>query len=211
MDCSEKLTVAVVSAVTLTVASYIFIYLYMVYQGFKSPSANTPIQMPAWMDYIKAPAFLSQIKSPVAAGMSSTAQEGTTPEGEYATIVWNGNKKKCWDIDRQGTKNGSRLQIFDCNGKANQQFMYSSDTGELRAKQSNKCITVPGNKQGNGNQLTISDCKSLPEQKWDRLGSTFQLLDTDKCIDLVAGNTKNGSKVAIYDCGDNAPHQSWYH
>ncbi len=206
MQCSEKLTLAVVSACLLAVVFYVGLYLYMVYRGYRSPAAQSPVPMPGWMEYIQPPSWMQTIKSPGVAG----DDPGSTEDGVYAQIMYNKNLKKCFDMT--GTKNGSKLQVFDCNKGAGQLFTYDSDTMLIKNKGSNRCIHLPKGDQKNGNQLDIYDCdQNDGNMKWERVGSQFQLADTTKCLDLDRGKTDNRNKIQIYDCVDNGATQSWRH
>jgi hypothetical protein len=61
------------------------------------------------------------------------------------------------DILNAGTTNGSLLQLYDCNGRPNQQWAIESG-GEIVNPASGRCLTDPGNSTTDYTQIEIYDC-----------------------------------------------------
>ena len=72
---------------------------------------------------------------------------------------------KCLDVYAAGTANGTKVDLYDCNGTGSQVFVPQSN-GSLLNPQSNKCLDVPGATTASGTQVQIYDCNGTNAQKW---------------------------------------------
>ncbi|WP_218011161.1 ThuA domain-containing protein [Herbidospora mongoliensis] len=106
---------------------------------------------------------------------------------------------RCLDISGASQSNGAVVQIWDCNGRTNQQWATTS-ASELRVY-GNKCLDVSGAGTANGTAVSIWDCNGQNNQKW-RLNSdgTITAIGANKCLDVVGSGTANGSRLHIYTC-----------
>ena len=66
-------------------------------------------------------------------------------------------------LDAAGTGNGSAVQIYACNGQANQQWNVNSN-GTISNVQSGRCLDVWGT--GNGQQVQLYDCHGQANQRF---------------------------------------------
>ena len=82
--------------------------------------------------------------------------------GGAGTLRING---KCLDILDRGTANGTKVQLFTCNGGANQQWLIDGSAGQLFNPVSGRCLADPGGTK-NGVQLQIGNCTGKPDQAW---------------------------------------------
>jgi len=57
------------------------------------------------------------------------------------------------------------VQLWDCNGGANQVWRPQAD-GTLRNPLSNKCLDAPGRSSADGTPLQIWDCNGGTNQQW---------------------------------------------
>ncbi|MEN3541425.1 ricin-type beta-trefoil lectin domain protein, partial [Microbispora sp. ZYX-F-249] len=75
------------------------------------------------------------------------------------------------------------MNIWDCNGQANQQWT-STSAGELRVY-GNKCLDVNGGGTADGTAVIIWDCNGQNNQKW-RFNSdgTITAVGANKCLDV---------------------------
>ncbi len=202
MNCQEKLVAAVSLAMTCTVAFYIVLYIYLIYRGLQSPAAKSQPDIPSWLN-VSTPTFLKS-KGPKGGGF------GTDPF--WGPISLSDRTNKCWDVvgGPKSKKNGSNIQIADCNKAANQSFFYDADKEQIRVQNSNYCVDLPKNVQKNGQQLDIWECNNGANQKWVQSSDNFQLDGTDFCIDLTNNNANKGTKLQLYECNNSAG-QSWAH
>ncbi|CAM5573920.1 Endo-1,4-beta-xylanase A [Streptomyces griseoloalbus] len=112
---------------------------------------------------------------------------------------------RCLDVPNASTTDGTAVQLYDCNGRTNQQWELTS-SGELRVY-GNKCLDAAGT--ANGAKVQIYSCWGGDNQKW-RLNSdgTVVGVQSGRCLDAVGAGTANGTQVQIYTCsgGNN---QRW--
>jgi hypothetical protein len=57
---------------------------------------------------------------------------------------------KCLDATGQGTANGTVVDIWTCDGGANQKWARASTAGILKGLASGKCVDLPAANQANG-------------------------------------------------------------
>ena len=73
---------------------------------------------------------------------------------------------KCLDVSGGGTANGTKVQLWACNGGGNQNWAAQSD-GTLRNPQSGKCLDVSGNNSADGTVVHLWTCiAGAANQKW---------------------------------------------
>jgi hypothetical protein len=112
---------------------------------------------------------------------------------------------KCMDVNTGSTTNGTKVQVWDCNTTAAQQWSMQSD-GSIRNQ--GKCLDLY-NGFGNGALLEIWDCNGGSNQKWQS-GSNNSLVNptSGRCIDLPNWNTTNGTQLDVWDCNGGG-NQRW--
>jgi poly(3-hydroxybutyrate) depolymerase len=71
---------------------------------------------------------------------------------------------KCLDITGASYGNGTPIELWDCNGGANQQWHASN--GALVNPASGKCLDDPGSNTANGTQLDLQACTGGTNQQW---------------------------------------------
>jgi len=81
------------------------------------------------------------------------------------------NSPKCLDITGGpgATGNGTLVQLWDCNGWANQTWVAQSDANgrvHLVNPNSGRCLDDPSSSMTNGTQLQIWDCNNSSAQSW---------------------------------------------
>ena len=74
---------------------------------------------------------------------------------------------KCLDVPGHATTAGTRVEIWDCNGGANQQWTLNSD-GTVVGRESGLCLDVTGTATANGTAVEIWTCNGKSNQKWSR-------------------------------------------
>ncbi|MET8577723.1 ricin-type beta-trefoil lectin domain protein, partial [Streptomyces sp. NPDC005012] len=112
---------------------------------------------------------------------------------------------RCLDVPSSSTTDGTQIQLWDCNGAANQQWSHTS-TGELRVY-GNKCLDAAGT--GNGAKVQIYSCWGGDNQKW-RLNSNGSItgVQSGLCLDATGTGTANGTKIQLYSCSGGS-NQRW--
>ena len=74
---------------------------------------------------------------------------------------------KCLDAAGRGPTNGTKVQIWTCNGGSNQ--VWQPYNGGYRNPASGRCLDVPGSSTADGTQLQLWDCNGGSNQKWTSL------------------------------------------
>jgi hypothetical protein len=114
---------------------------------------------------------------------------------------------RCLDVPGQATTNGTLLQIYDCNGGANQQWNYLSN-GELQVY-GNKCLDVPGHATAAGTRADIWDCNGGTNQQWNlNSDGTVVGRESGLCLDVIGAGTANATAVDIWTCNGGS-NQKW--
>jgi alpha-tubulin suppressor-like RCC1 family protein len=142
-----------------------------------------------------------------ATGDNDNGQLGT------ASPIISGSSK-CIDNPSNGSTNGTRIQIYDCND-TNAQMLEWAQNGSLVFRPTpatTKCLDNANNNQANGNPIQLYDCNGSPAQMWrmDNNGKIV-LQGTNKCIDNPGNASANGTRLQLYDCNASAtfPNQTW--
>ncbi|MEQ9559397.1 MAG: ricin-type beta-trefoil lectin domain protein [Rhodospirillales bacterium] len=75
---------------------------------------------------------------------------------------------KCMDIAGESTRAGAQIILWNCHGKANQKWQFSS-RDELVSGLAGQCADVPGGRLVPGNGLQTWECNRTVAQKWKKL------------------------------------------
>ncbi|AOC52591.1 putative secreted hydrolase [Microcystis aeruginosa NIES-2481] len=72
---------------------------------------------------------------------------------------------KCLDIHAPDMRNnGSRVQVWDCNGQPQQQWSFS---GNALVNAGGKCLDIHApDMRNNGSRVQVWDCNGQPQQQW---------------------------------------------
>jgi hypothetical protein len=111
---------------------------------------------------------------------------------------------KCLNIVNNGTTNGSKLQLWGCNGGANEQWEITGGFGQLYNPVSGKCVDDPYSSKTNGTQLDIWSCNDEPWQAWLAPASPFDSAISGRCMDDSGNSSKNGAAVISETCNGSA-------
>jgi hypothetical protein len=129
---------------------------------------------------------------------TTTAGEvGNAGTSQLGTIDIHG---KCLNIVNNGTANGAKIQLYTCNGGANELWEIAGGYAELYNPASGKCLEDPSNSTKNGTQLDIWSCNDQPWQGWVLPGSPFESAVAGKCINDSGNSSSNGAAIVSYTC-----------
>jgi alpha-galactosidase len=131
-----------------------------------------------------------------------------TPTSTQGTEVLRGvGSNRCLDVPGAATTNGTLLQIWDCNGGANQQWT-SLSNGELQVY-GDKCLDVPNHATAAGTRVEIWDCNGGANQQWTlNSNGTVVGIESGLCLDVTGAGTANGTAVEIWTCSGGS-NQQW--
>ncbi|GAA2393426.1 ricin-type beta-trefoil lectin domain protein [Dactylosporangium salmoneum] len=130
----------------------------------------------------------------------------TTPPPGGTNALRGTESGRCIDIPSANPVDGARLQVYDCNGTAAQQWTLGTD-GTVRAL--GKCMDVAAAGTANGTAVQLYTCNGTNAQKFT-LSAAGDLVNTNanKCVDVAGHGTANGSQLQIWDCTGGA-NQKW--
>jgi beta-glucanase (GH16 family) len=112
---------------------------------------------------------------------------------------------KCVDVSGADNTNGTRIQLWTCNGTNAQQWSLQSD-GTIHAL--GKCMDVSGAGTANGTRVQIWDCNGTVAQVWNRVGTQLVNPHSGRCLDATGVSSADGTPLQIWDCTGGA-NQQW--
>jgi len=133
----------------------------------------------------------------------STSSTTPPPTGNALKSSLSG---RCIDIPGANPVDGARLQTYDCNGTAAQQWAAASD-GTLQAL--GKCMDPAGGALVNGTPIQLATCNGNAVQRFT-LSAAGDLVNVsaNRCVDVKDRNTANGAQLQLWDC-TGAANQKW--
>ncbi len=137
-----------------------------------------------------------------ASGSASFTWTITAASGGVAGPVRQvGGSGKCLNDPQASTKNGTLVNLWNCDGRANQSWNAAQD-GTIRVL--GKCLDVAGESRANGAKLQLWSCVSGDgAQQW-QAGSYDQLVNpqSGKCLYVPAANAANGTRPVLWTCAN---------
>ncbi|MEV6928140.1 lectin [Dactylosporangium sp. NPDC051485] len=132
------------------------------------------------------------------------SQPPTNPGGATGPIT-SAIAGKCVDVDHSGTADGTKVQLWSCNGSLAQ--AWTPVNGTLQAF--GKCLDVSNSGTANGTLVQLWTCNGSGAQQWAYDGGTGALRNpqSGRCLDDPGSSTTDGTQLQIYDCnGTSAQH-----
>jgi hypothetical protein len=115
---------------------------------------------------------------------------------------------RCLDVNGATTTPGTQLQIWDCNGGANQAWTRTS-AGALTVYSGTDLRCADASGQGAGAQVVIGNCSSGANQQWRfNTDGTIANVQSGLCLDVTGAGTANGTKVEVWTCNGGS-NQQW--
>jgi hypothetical protein len=117
---------------------------------------------------------------------------------------------KCLDVNGSSTAQGTQLQIWDCNGGANQAWTRTS-SGQLTVYggSSPLCLDDYGSGTANGTKVVTWGCTGGANQQWNVNGNgTITSVSSGLCLDVTGGGTADGTLVELWSCNGGS-NQQW--
>ncbi|GAB7189925.1 hypothetical protein NUM3379_06310 [Kineococcus sp. NUM-3379] len=115
---------------------------------------------------------------------------------------------RCLDVVGSSRTPGAEIDIYDCNGGANQRWVFTS-AGELRSFGGELCLDAEASGTAPGTRLVSYTCNGRANQKFAR-GANGSIVGQQSglCLDVAARGTANGTRVALWTCS-GATNQQW--
>jgi hypothetical protein len=150
-------------------------------------------------------ALSTLVVSLVAASCSPIGEQSEAQSAKLASgSTIRGVAGKCLDVDGGRPDDGTKVQLWDCNGTAAQGW--SIDGGTIVAT-SGKCLDVKWGDSRSGAVVQLWTCNGTDAQRWNVQGDTIVGL-AGKCLDVQWGSSKSGTPVQLWDCNGTAA-QRW--
>jgi endo-1,4-beta-xylanase len=177
--------------------------------GVDDANSWIPGTFPGWgaatmydQNYQPKPAYDATVS---ALGGSSGGGGGSTTGALHAV-----GAGKCLDVPNASTTGGTQLQIYDCNGQANQAFTHTS-TGALTVTDGGTTDCLDANNKGtaNGTKVIIWTCNGQTNQQWTlNSNGTITGVQSGLCLDVSGAGTANGTLVQLWTCNGQT-NQQW--
>ena len=123
--------------------------------------------------------------------------------------MWNYHSGKCLDVPGWSTANGTQLDIWPCNGGANQHFVRitvsAADSGthaytifEIRNEHSQKCLSVRGDSTAPGTPIIQWPCRASDHAEQFRFDGSYSP-DPSRYSSLISwGALIQGSGLRVH-------------
>ena len=134
--------------------------------------------------------------------LSVTLLGSATPTGP---IIAGDNTAKCADDNGNSSANGTKIQMWDCNGGAAQNWTIQGD-GTIRINGS--CMDITGAGTANGTLIELWTCNGGANQQWLPVNGMLVNPVSGRCLDDPGFNTTNGTQLEIWDCNGGS-NQQW--
>jgi hypothetical protein len=134
--------------------------------------------------------------------LSVTPTGSATPTGP---VIAGDNSAKCMDDNGQSSADGTKIQMWDCNGGSNQQWTMQSD-GTVRVL--GKCLDITNGGTANGTLIELWTCNGGANQQWLPVNGMLVNPVSGRCLDDPAFNTANGTQLDLWDCNGGS-NQQW--
>jgi type 1 glutamine amidotransferase len=131
---------------------------------------------------------------------------GTPPPPTGGTGPVVGLANKCLDISGGNTADGTKIQLYTCNG-TNAQKWTVTPNGPIKAL--GKCLDVAGGGTANGTKAQLWTCNGSGAQNWSaQPDQTLRNPQSGRCLDVSQNNSADGQQIHIWDCL-GAANQKW--
>ena len=123
-----------------------------------------------------------------------------------ATTPLVGYEGMCLDVTGDSNTNGTKVEIYTCNGTNGQQWT-EEPNGTVHADGS--CLDVTGGGTANGTLVDLYSCNGTGAQVWQpQTGGALLNPQSGKCLDDTGFSTTPGTQAQIWSC-TGAANQSW--
>ena len=126
--------------------------------------------------------------------------------GATGTIVSGLSSSKCVDDNNGSGTNGTKVQIWNCDGNTSAQNWTVNSNGTLTI--AGGCMDITGAKYTNGTLIELWTCNGGANQQWTATNGEIVNPHSGMCLDDPASNTTNGTQLILYAC-NGGNNQKW--
>jgi Glycosyl hydrolase family 92/Ricin-type beta-trefoil lectin domain len=128
------------------------------------------------------------------------------PSPRIGAITSGAGSGLCLDDPNSSTSDGSRIQIWGCDGTYAQDWTIATD-GTFRTL--GKCLDVSNSGTTSGTAVQLWNCNGSGAQQWTPgSGSSLVNPESGLCLDDPNSSTTEGTQLQIYTCNGSSA-QSW--
>jgi len=134
-----------------------------------------------------------------------------SPAGAYKVV--NPSSGKCIDIcQRFNFSDGACIQLYACNGQANQDWSLQGTT--IVNPMSGKCLDIYNHDRltpdqyKDGTKVQLWSCTGQPNQHWEIRGGQLVNTPSGKCLDIDRFDFADTAKIQLHSCNGGA-NQDW--
>jgi hypothetical protein len=114
---------------------------------------------------------------------------------------------KCLDTSGNTFANGTKEEIWTCNGGAGQ--TWTSSGGKLTVDSGAYCLDATGGGTADGTKVELWSCNGGQNQQWTiNSNGTITEVQSGKCLDVTGAATANGTQVELWTCNGGS-NQKW--
>ncbi|WP_399345176.1 PQQ-dependent sugar dehydrogenase [Umezawaea sp. Da 62-37] len=125
-----------------------------------------------------------------------------------ATTVVGVASGRCLDVVGNARESETAVNIYDCNGQANQAWNFTS-AGELRVYDDTLCLDVVGQSTTAPAAVQIYTCTGGANQRWTiRSDGAIVGVQSGLCLDVTGQGTANSTLVGLWTC-NGQDNQKW--
>ena len=149
--------------------------------------------------------FVGAIRFSASGGGGGSGGAGTSNGGSPIKGVQSG---RCVDVPQGSTTPGAQVQLWDCNGGSQQQWLYNA--GQLQVYGTpTMCLDAEAQTLGsNGTIVQIWPCDGGSNQQWVvESDGTLRNAASGRCLDATNAGTANGTLLQLWDCNGGAQQQ----
>ncbi|MEU7696422.1 ricin-type beta-trefoil lectin domain protein [Microbispora hainanensis] len=156
----------------------------------------------------RSPAAVAACLVAALAALLATALAWSAPASAATAPLVGAQSGRCLDVAGNTDALGTSLQIWDCNGQANQAFEFTS-AGELRTFGGTRCVDAYGQGTSPGTKVIIWSCNGQNNQKWrQNSDGSISGVQSGLCLDVDHAGTANGTAVILWTCNGQS-NQKW--
>lgn len=140
--------------------------------------------------------------------LPATASTWSETTLESVTPLVSSASGRCLDVKGNVDTPGTTLDVWDCNGQANQAFEFTS-AGELRTMSGTRCVDAFDDRTTPGASAVIRSCDGRATQVWrQNTDGSVTGVRSALCLDVNGAGTANGTAVVLWTCNGQS-NQKW--
>ncbi len=180
------------------------------YEQFLCPSLPDPSTISEYQSkcpYVPPGGGSPSPTATASSSASASASASSSPTPPVGTEIVGTGSGRCIDVPNSSQTGGTQVQLYDCNGAANQQWTYTS-AGELRVYGSD-CLDANAQGTSPGTKAIIWPCNGQSNQRWNiNSNGTITGVQSGLCLDATGAGTANGTLVELWTCNGGS-NQQW--